>query len=80
MFLLIPGPAWDTVPPVKEFTFHYVSTYTFTVYIIGKHMFIYIPLCFYLYWKRRSGPATQLCIYIPLCFYLYGEGDGGEEE
>ena len=34
-------------------------------------MYIYIPLCFYLYFFKYISHAPEIRIYIPLCFYLY---------
>ena len=56
----------------SAFTFHYVSTYTVREMAAKKNsVYIYIPLCFYLYGRKIILPVSEACIYIPLCFYLY---------
>ena len=50
MFLLIQRSTLICSTKNHRFTFHYVSTYTATVVITSPStLFIYIPLCFYLY-------------------------------
>ena len=49
MFLLIPSPICNYFL-FRQFTFHYVSTYTcFFRFHSRQYSLIYIPLCFYLY-------------------------------
>ena len=48
MLLLIPVPG-SCLPGLKQFTFHYASTYTPSLDPFQITKDIYIPLCFYLY-------------------------------
>ena len=54
------------------FTFHYVSILTISLAPSSSiaHA-LYIPLCFYSYFRIHETNFNYNCLYIPLCFYSY---------